>query len=242
MLLDAVVFLLNVLAAFVLAAPFERMIRGAVADDQAAMRWMFAFSVALFVLAPAGATLKRWHFHRRRTEAAPPSPATGCLFNPIVYFCLVTVIFAMVNAFVMQRLYGNREPSGAVFVSGVLLGIALIIVHMVLVFRYFSRPRQPPRWAFMRSATAETLGDACLFANMLLFQLVWNALSFAGVGRPGGLVDIVGRLLLFEFLALLLYFPPRMFYLAADINKRGTWLMIALANVPVVARLVLGSR
>ena len=43
------------------------------------------------------------------------------------------------------------------------------------------------------------------------------------------------------FLALLLYFPPRMFYLAEDIGRPRTWATILIANSPVIARMVFGS-
>ena len=150
------------------------------------------------------------------------------------------MIFAAVNAFILQRVFGNREPSGAVFVPSIFLGLALIILHTWLVYRYFSPPKGPPRSAFLRGPASEVVGDACLFLNMLLFQLIWNLFSFAGLGSPSGVVDAVARLLMLSFLGLLLYFPPRMFYLE-DIGKPRTWLMILLANAPVIARVMWGS-
>lgn len=243
-LLDLVVFLVNLLGMTVLMRPFQDLVRAAAADDQGAIATLFGFAVALLVLAPLGATLKRWHYHQRlggRAAAGVEGTAAGCVFNPIFYFCLAAVIFAAVNAFLMQRLFGNRDPGGAVFATSLLIGIALIILHTVVVYRYFSPPKQPPKPAFLRGATSEFLGDACLFANMLLFQLIWNAFTFAGLGPPGGVVEAVGRLLVLCFLALLLYFPPRMFYLAEDIGRPGTWLSILLANSPVITRLLLGS-
>lgn len=243
LLLDIVVFLVNLLGMRILVGYFMDLIRAANADDPGAMSVLFGFCIALMVLAPAGATLKRWSYHRRlagRQNAFDADALAGCLFNPIFYFCLVAVIFAAVNAFLMQRLFGRSEPNGTVFVSSIFIGIALIIVHTWLVYRYFSPPSRPPS-AFLRSHAAEVVGDVCLFTNMLIFQAPWNALSFAGLGAPSGPVEAVMRLLLFCFLALLLYFPPRMFYLAEDIGKRRTWLTILLANSPVIWRLVLGS-
>ena len=244
LLLDTVVLSVNLVGVTLLERPFLGVVRRASANDPTAMRILFGCSVALFVLAPLGATLKRWHYHQRmdgRKAADFSEHLGGCLFNPIFYFCLTAVIFAVVNAFVMQGVYGRREPTGAVFVTSLFFGIGLIIAHTFLVYRYFSPPRHPPRSAFMRGPASEFIGDACLFANMLLFQLIWNLLSFAGLGAPGGVLDAVARLLVFCFLALLLYFPPRMFYLAEDAGKARTWLMILLANAPVIARLLLGS-
>lgn len=243
LLLDLVVFGVNLLGVTFLQGFFRAVLRQAAADDPVAMSILFVGSVALFVLAPLGASLKRWHYHQRlkgRKAVNVADGLAGCLFNPIFYFCLVAVIFATVNAFIMQRVFGNREPSGAVFVPSILVGLGLIILHTFLVYRYFSPPKHPPRSAFMRGPASETIGDACLFLNMLLFQLIWNLLSFAGVGPPSGVGDAVARLLLLGFLALLLYFPPRMFYLAEDAGKGRTWVMILLANAPVIVRVVVG--
>ena len=241
LLLDLVVLSVNLLGFTLLEGFFLGVLRRAAASDPLAMSILFVCSVALLVLAPLGATLKRWHYHRR-LEGHPvdlSKGAAGCLFNPIFYFCLTAVIFAMVNAFVMQSLYGNRDPGGAVFAFALFTGLALIITHTVLVYRFFSPPKKAPSSPFLRSPASEVVGDVCLFVNMLLFALVWNLLSFTGLGSPSGPVDFVARLLVLCFLALLLYFPPRMFYLAEDAGKGRTWLMILVANAPVIARLLL---
>ena len=97
------------------------------------------------------------------------------------------------------------------------------------------------RWDFLRSPQSELLGDVCLFLNMLLFQCAWNLLTFAGLGRVSGVFEFFGRLFVLLFLALLIYFPPRMFYLAEDINKRRTWLTMLLANSPVIFQVLIGT-
>jgi hypothetical protein len=242
-MLDATVLAGNLLAFPFLSESLLQLVRRADGTDATAQAVLFAGSVALLVLAPAGATLKRWHYHRRWENRPAPDPlagAAGCFFHPIFYFCLVAVIFAAVNAFIMQRVFGNREPAGAVFVPSIFLGIGLIVLHTWLVYRYFSPPRKPPRSAFLRGPASGLIGDACLFLNMMFFQLVWNLFSFAGVGAPGGVADAVLRLALLLFLALLLYFPPRMFYLVEDIGKPRTWVMILLANAPVIVRMMAG--
>lgn len=243
LLLDVVVFGVNLLGVTLLEGFFLGVVRRGAADDQGAMAVLFGCSVALFVLAPLGATLKRWHFHRRLEgrKVEILERAGGCLFNPIFYFCLTAVIFAAINAFILQQVFGHRDPGGLVAVSSTFLGLGLIITHTVLVYRFFSPPKKAPTSAFLRGPASEIIGDACLFANMLLFQLIWNLLSFAGLGPPGGVGEFVGRLLVLCFLALLLYFPPRMFYLVEDAGKARTWVMILLANAPVMARLLFGS-
>jgi hypothetical protein len=76
---------------------------------------------------------------------------------------------------------------------------------------------------------------------MILFQIVWNLLSFAGLGRPSGRLEFFGRLFFLCFLALLIYFPPRMFYLAEDIERPRTWLTMLAANSPVIVRVLIGT-
>jgi len=76
---------------------------------------------------------------------------------------------------------------------------------------------------------------------MILFQVFWNMLTFAGLGHPSGVVEFLGRLFFVSFIALLIYFPPRMFYLAEDINRGRTWLTMLLANSPVLFRVLIGT-
>lgn len=239
-LLDVFVLLLNVSAMSFLTRLFVDTVRRA-SDDSPAQTVLFAMAVALFVLAPLGATLKRWHHHQAIEKDALPDPMSSCLFNPIFYFCLTALIFSTVDAFILQKVYGRNEPNGDVFVGSVFGGLGLMIVHTVLVYRYFTPPKAPPRLAVLRSRASAFVGDVCLFANMVLFQLVWNLLTFVEAPHPSGVFDFVARLALLSFLALLLYFPPRMFYLADDIRKKRTWIMILLANAPVMLKFLVGS-
>lgn len=227
----------------VLTNLFVGTVRKAAENDKTANTVLFAIAVSLFVLAPVGATLKRWHHHQSLgpTNEEEPDHMGGCLFNPILYFCLTALIFATVNAFILERVYGRKEPDGNVFVTSIFVGIGLMILHTALVYRYFSPPKRAPRFAFMRSKASAFIGDAFLFTNMVLFQLLWNLLTLLKVPHPSGPVDFVLRALLLLFLALLLYFPPRMFYLADDIGKRRTWLMILLANSPILVKFLIGT-
>lgn len=76
---------------------------------------------------------------------------------------------------------------------------------------------------------------------MILFQVGWNLLTYSPVSRVSGFGEFLGRLLVLCFLAFLFYFPPRMFYLAEDINRRRTWITILLANSPVIVRSLVGT-
>jgi hypothetical protein len=92
----------------------------------------------------------------------------------------------------------------------------------------------------MRAPRSEILGDVCIFLNMLFFQLIWNMLSLADLPRPSDVTEFIGRFFVLCFLALLIYFPPRVFYLADDIHKRRTWLMMLFANSPIIIRVLFG--
>ena len=49
---------------------------------------------------------------------------------------------------------------------------------------------------------------------------------------------INGRLSMFAFISLLIYFPPRLFYLAEDGRRPLVWLTMLLANIPVLLRII----
>lgn len=242
LLLDTVVFLANLFLMRLLVGYFLDIAYAASDGDFLAQLAMFLFCVSLFVLPPAGAVLKRWHFHQRLGgQRSEDSALVGCLFNPIFYFCLTALIFATINAFMIQFIWKRGEPGETIFVSSIFVGLALMITHTWLVYRYFTPPKAPPRSEFLRSPASEIVGDIFIFVNMLNFQIIWNLLGFSGLPHPSGVFDVMGRIFVLCFVALLIYFPPRMFYLAEDIAKGRTWLMIFVANAPIIIRLLIGT-
>lgn len=74
---------------------------------------------------------------------------------------------------------------------------------------------------------------------MILFQVVWNIVvgefPFTRVESTG---HFAGNLFFLTFFAFLIYFPPRIFYLAEDINRPATWLTMLLANSPGILRVL----
>jgi len=241
-LLDIVVFVFNLFLMRLLVGYFLDVANAASDGDAVAQVVMFLFCVSLFVLPPAGAVMKRWHFHKRLGgKELKESTLSGCLFNPIFYFCLTAVIFSAVNAFILQFFAKSGDPGAAVFITSIIVGLTLMITHTWLVYRYFTPPKTEPQSEFLRSPASELLGDVCFFVNMINFQIIWNLLSFSGLPHPTGPFDVMARIFVLCFIALLIYFPPRMFYLAEDINKKRTWVMILLANAPVIIRVVIGT-
>jgi hypothetical protein len=244
LLLDIVVFVLNIFLMRLLTRQFLDLFSQVDADNPAAKLGIGLICAAMWILPAAGAILKRWSFHQRRDAPTLDSMETklgGCLFNPLFYFCLNLVISAAVLASLGEFFLGRRAMDTAgIFVPSIFAILILTILQTFFIYRYFSRPKQPPKWAFLRTRHAETLGDICLFLNMILFQVFWNMLTFADLGHPSGVPEFLGRLFFLCFIALLIYFPPRMFYLAEDINKRRTWLTMLLANSPVIVRVLIG--
>ena len=237
-LLDLFIFILNIILMPSLAVWFNGVVKRAAAGDEGAMRWLFAIGVALLVLAPAGATLKRWHAHHN-AKGELGDPTDGCLFNPIFYLCLMLVVYAAVQAYIFQRVYGRSEPDGGVFVGSICGGMLFCIAHTWLVYRYFSKPNAPPRSEFLRSRLSRWLGDGLIYANAVLFQMFWNLFVDIGFPRVSGVGEALARVPLLAFMALLLYFPPRIFYLARD-RGAGAWLSMLVANLPTIVRFVIG--
>jgi hypothetical protein len=248
LLLDLVVFVANIFLMNLLVRFVLNLFSDASNNEPTAKFMLIVACIGMWVLPAAGAVLKRWHFHQRlkaerKTLAADETKLGGCLFNPIFYFCLNLVVMSAVVAGVGQELVGPRGmDNGYVFIPSIFLGLALTIVQTYLIYRYFSPPREPPRSGFLLSPESEMLGDICLFLNMLLFQCGWNLLTLAPFGRVGGVGEFLGRLFFLSFLALLVYFPPRMFYLAEDINRPRTWATMLLANSPVIFKVLIGTK
>jgi hypothetical protein len=247
LLLDIVVFVGNIYLVRLLTRQFIDLVNQVSAENPQAQVSLGLIFLAMWVLPAAGAVLKRWHFHRRlegEGRAVDPEKTAlgGCLFNPIFYLCLNLVISATVFASLGSFVFGERAfGSGAVFVPMIFAILILTVVQTFLIYRYFSPPKRPPRSAFLRMPQSETLGDACLFLNMILFQVFWNLLTFTDLGRPSGIAEFLGRLFFLSFIALLIYFPPRMLYLVEDIHRRDTWLTMLLANSPVIVRVLIGT-
>jgi hypothetical protein len=246
LLLDIVVFLLNLFLMQWLTGYAMELFRFANDGLPLAQFTLLLGCIAMWVLPAAGAVLKRWHFHQRlkaKRQTVDINSHLGCLFNPIFYVCLNIVLMSAIVTGVGQFLFGRRLlENGSIFLPLIFGGLICTIIQTVLIYRYFSPPQKPPKYEFLQQHQSELLGDVCIFVNMVLFQIVWNLLSFAGLGRPSGVGEFIGRLGFLCFLALLIYFPPRMFYLAEDIDRGLTWLMMLLANSPVMVRVLIGTK
>lgn len=245
LLLDLVVFVLNLFLMQWLTGYVVELFRFANAGNMLAQNALLLACIAMWGLPAAGATLKRWHFHQRLKAEGKDvdiDSHLGCLFSPVFYFCLNLVLVSAIVTGLGQFLFGERLlQDGALFLPLIFGGLIATIFQTFLIYRYFSVPQKPPRSDFLRRPESETLGDIFIFVNMIMFQIAWNMLTIAELGRPSGVGEFLGRLFFLSFVALLIYFPPRMFYLAEDIERGRTWLTMLLANSPVIIRILIGT-
>ena len=247
LLLDIFVFVLNIVLMRWLTGYFLQLVHLANTDERLAQFMLTGMCLSMWILPAAGAVMKRWHFHQRLKKDGKKvdweEGAAGCLFNPIFYFCLNLVLMSAIVAGLGTFLFGNKvSDNGAIFVPMIFFGLFCTIAQTYLIYRYFSVPQKPPRSEFLRHPESELLGDICIFVNMIFFQIIWNTLTFAGLGRPSGPLEFFGRLFFLCFLAMLIYFPPRMFYLYEDMNRGRTWAMMLLANSPVIINVLIGRK
>ena len=245
-LLDVVVFVLQLILIRLLTGYFIELIRRASAAEVFAQIALGLFFSGTFILPAAGAVLKRWHFHQRtpwRKQTAAPlgDGLAGCLFNPIIYFIVSLCLSLAAVGMLGGRVFGEDFSARASIMLPLVFGVgALSLGQTILVYRYFARPEKSPSGAFWRDSRSELLGDTCIYLNMILFQILWGLLiSFPAAGVTG-FTDFAGRLFFLGFFAMLLYFPPRIFYLADDIHRRAAWGTILLANAPPLLRILFG--
>ena len=242
--LDIAVFVLNVVLMRRLAAEFIQLGQRASAGERSAKVALAGFFVGMLVLPAAGAVLKRWHFHRQRGARVREAEdaAYGCLLHPVFYLCVSLTIGMAAAALVAEQVFGEDVGNrGEIFVPLILGVLVLAIVQTFLVYRYFSPPRQPPRGAFLRGRASAVAGDVCIFLNMALFQVLWNVALSPPFERPDGVGDLAGRLFFLWFLAILVYFPPRIFYLGDDLRRPAGRLSILLATSSALLRDLLGG-
>ncbi len=211
------------------------------------------FLAGLFVLQPLGPMLKRWSFHQHfKSFANDASGLTSLLLSVYKFFYIAAMWIMIYLAYLyfseafpqFNSLHSERIEK--LVVAG---AFVLPVVSALVIFTYFRRPKQPPRWKFLMTPQAEALGDLCMFLNVICFQLLfsvyvssphfWNVLHKITRQASGEVFQsLSGRLYIAGIAALLAYFPPRIFYLVIDQQRKITWLMMLLANLPLILAIV----
>lgn len=239
MLLDLVVFFCNLLSMTILARMLGNLIHQA-KENRSEQIGITIFFLALIFLQPVGGILKRRGAHQRnpylRLEA-------GCLLGGVFLAQLLFLIMAISS--IIELIYGKGGKSPDFFglspglFTLLFIGVPMLaIANTFIINFYFHRPTREPLLKFLKTPQAEHLGDTLLFFNMICFQMMWSYLvaeipkDYSGIGM---------RLFIFSFTALLIYIPPRLFYLVEDGSRPLIWLTMLLANSPILLRLLLAS-
>jgi hypothetical protein len=245
-LLDIFVFVFNLSLMWIITRLSLSLVRQA-ETDRPAMLAVSLFFAGLLVLQPIGPILKRWSFHQRNVGGS--SAATGCLitFYIFPYVVIMLIISLQASLYFLEAFRDSRwqEISYPILLGGIVISF----VNAVLIYRYFLTPKRQPRWRFLTTTQAEWLGDTCMLLNVICFQILWSGFTASPffsewvtgtpLGKPGSFTDLLGRLILIGAVAMLVYFPPRIFYLVEDKHLKLTMLTMLLANLPLIVRLVI---
>ncbi|HZT60103.1 MAG TPA: hypothetical protein VFA21_15960 [Pyrinomonadaceae bacterium] len=233
-LLDVVIFFVNLILLTVLARIFAGASRAALTDVPAKAA-MLVFCLGLCLLSPAGALLKRRSAHRRNPELG--TDYIGCFWLP--YFLsqlLFWIAVGMMSAEMLELIKGDENAATGLFLP-LFFGVPLAaILNTLILYFYFMKPRHAPVFNFFESPLAESLGDLCLFLNLIGYQVFWIYLMSELPKDYAGLFD---RLFMFLFTAALIYLPPRLFYLVENYEEPRVWWAMLLSNSPIILRLLL---
>lgn len=249
-LLDIVVFIINLTLMIFLTRLSKSLVNQA-EEDVSAKALVGLFFAGLFFLQPVGPVLKRWSFHQEARGDA--GGAIGCFLFMFMFFYLVMMLLVSATATIMltEVFFEPGSGGGEVGTFLILAGFVWSIVNTVVIYLYFHKPKKPPRWEFLKTHQAALLGDVCMFLNVICLQILWNNLTSAEtfwnnmlstpLGRPGSFSDILGRFIVIGTLALLVYFPGRIFYLVEDRRRKIAWITMLLANLPLLLRAVFSA-
>lgn len=233
-LLDVVVFFVNLILLTVLA----RLFAGVTQDAKASVESksvIIVFFLGICLLSPLGAILKRRGAHRRNPGLG--AGAVGWLWLPYFLSQLLFWIFAgVMYAELLEQVSGDSSASARLFLP-LFIGVPLAAFFNTLVFFfYFLKPKHEPVFKFLGWPQAESLGDTFLFVNLIGYQVLWLHLMSELLKDHKGLFD---RLFTFAFTAALIYIPPRLFYLVENRERPRVWWMMLLSNSPIILRLLL---
>ncbi|HEV7682026.1 MAG TPA: hypothetical protein VGO68_07885 [Pyrinomonadaceae bacterium] len=245
-LLDVIVFVVNLILLTVLSRQLVILFQQANTPEPQRLpkAAVIVFCLGLVFLQPIGAILKRRRAHLRRPDLYEV-PA-GCLILP-AYFLTQLVFLISASGQVVDLVFGNEPSAPSADYFGLPKGVfmllflgipALASANTFVIYFYFYSPKHKPIVAWLESAQAEMFGDIILFLNMIGFQAFWGVLT---ADLVNDYPSIVGRLSMFAFAALLIYIPPRLFYLAEDGERPVVWLTMLLANFPVLLRILFAT-
>jgi protein-S-isoprenylcysteine O-methyltransferase Ste14 len=252
-LFDIIIFLINLTLMGFLAPFFTNVARQAYQGVIPMQLLVFFFFIILFLLQPFGANFKRWQFHQRRRAGRRRKKSSDAyvftfqdsillaiLFNPLLYFAILLFTTMVIISFSNELIIGKKvSDDDSLFIMFVLLGFLISVVHSMVVYYYFTSPTKEPKNKIWYSQPSGLIGDVLLFVNILIFQILWNIVGQIPSQSMNTLGDYMVRAFFLIGMALLVYFPSRIFYSAEDIRKPLAWFTILLANSPIIIRFLI---
>ena len=254
LLLDLTIFLFQLVLLRTLTKLSLDFVHRAEANTQAETV-IGLFLIALFVLQVVGPIVRRWSFHQHFPSFEKDVGALTDLFISFYrffYIASMAIMIYLAYTYFVDAFHLNDSSSAETLETIVVAGaLVLPVISSIFVFRFFVKPKREPRWKFLMSSQAEALGDLCMFLNVVCFQILfsvyfssshfWNALHKTTRLSSGTFDSLSARLYIALIAALIVYLPPRIFYLVPPTSLQRrllTWLFMFLANLPLILSIV----
>jgi len=94
-----------------------------------------------------------------------------------VYLVMMLIISGAASILISEVIFEQGSVGADLGVLAVLAGFVWSIVSVIVIYRYFLRPKKKPRWKFLTTPKAEQLGDVCMFLNVICLQILWSSLD-----------------------------------------------------------------
>lgn len=253
LMLDITVFIFS-LFMFHLLGRISRSFIDLAETDSTSKLLIGLFFTALLLLQPWGPLLKRRPFHSRQPGfGSGPENLAGCWVAVLVfcYLIMMMIVAGAGSTMITEVLFDRGETGATIGVLGFFALLACAVLNVVLFVRFFVPPKRPARWVFSNSPRAESIGDVSIFLNVILLQIVWGAVMSSAIfwevviktplGPPNSATAILGRFIVIAVVALMIYIPPRVFFLIEQKHRRLAWLTMTVANLPIILRALLAT-
>ena len=248
-LLDAVVFLSQLALMRILVRLLGDLIHEA-REDATAKVEAALFCLGLCFLQPIGVLLKRRRVSQRHADEEYVYSKSVNNFG--CYYLIAQLILMDAGISFILEVFGKRHSYliDSVWLGQMLVALSLAFVNLRIIRLYLTPPGRKPLLKFFGSPQSEMLGDLCLFLNMILWQMFWgflmsfretsitDELIWAPLFIPAKGYPILQQLGALGLAFFIFYIPPRSIYLFEDRRRKITWLMMLLANTPVILRIL----
>lgn len=246
---DLLVFITTLVAFHLLGMLSREFVLRAEADSTAKLA-IGLFFLAILLLQPWGPWLKRRGFHQRHPGFGQAKDSlAGCGVAFIAFFYLIAmIIVAGAGSTMVSEVLFTGNSGGSVGVAAFLVGVVWAVGCAVAFVRFFLPPRKPAG-SFLASPRAEAIADLSIYLNLILLQLVWGAVMASKLfwdvvintplGKPNSASAIIGRFIMVAVVALMVYLPPRIFFLVEQRRRRLALVSMLVANLPIILKALL---